>query len=158
MSENEETKKINPSGKNPSVPVSTLAQLFNLTSVRIQQLTSDGVVIRSARGRYDLWQSVRNYITYLQERKVNQWDSDDDNPSEIKKHQLRRTKEEADKLELANARTRGELVDVSKVKRLGEQVMSGIKIKILNMPLTDDEKDKCLRDLLSLKDLDYSDK
>jgi hypothetical protein len=44
------------------------------------------------------------------------------------------------------------------VKRLGEQVMSGIKIKILNMPLTDDEKDKCLRDLLSLKDLDYSDK
>jgi phage terminase Nu1 subunit (DNA packaging protein) len=71
---------------------------------------------------------------------------------------LRRTKEEADKLELANARTRGELVEVAKVKRLGEQVMSGIKTKILNMPLTDDEKDKCLRDLLSLKDLDYSDK
>jgi phage terminase Nu1 subunit (DNA packaging protein) len=94
----------------------------------------------------------------LQERKVNQWDSDEENPTEIKKHQLRRTKEEADKLELANARTRGELVEVAKVKRLGEQVMSGIKTKILNMPLTDDEKDKCLRDLLSMKDLDYSDK
>ncbi len=83
---------------------------------------------------------------------------DEENPTEIKKHQLRRTKEEADKLELANARTRGELVEVAKVKRLGEQVMSGIKTKILNMPLTDDEKDKCLRDLLSMKDLDYSDK
>lgn len=151
-------KKEKPSGKNPSVTVSTLAKLFNLTSVRIQQLAADGVVIRSARGRYELWQSVKNYIEYLQERKVNQWDSDEDNPTEIKKHQLRRTKEEADKLELANARTRGELVEVSKVKRLGEQVMSGIKTKILNMPLTDDEKDKCLRDLLSMKDLDYSDK
>jgi phage terminase Nu1 subunit (DNA packaging protein) len=151
-------KKEKPSGKNPSVTVSTLAKLFNLTSVRIQQLAADGVVIRSARGRYELWQSVKNYIEYLQERKVNQWDSDEDNPTEIKKHQLRRTKEEADKLELANARTRGELVEVAKVKRLGEQVMSGIKTKILNMPLTDDEKDKCLRDLLSLKDLDYSDK
>jgi phage terminase Nu1 subunit (DNA packaging protein) len=140
-------KKEKPSGKNPSVTVSTLAKLFNLTSVRIQQLAADGVVIRSARGRYELWQSVKNYIEYLQERKVNQWDS-----------QLRRTKEEADKLELANARTRGELVEVAKVKRLGEQVMSGIKTKILNMPLTDDEKDKCLRDLLSMKDLDYSDK
>ena len=151
-------KKEKPSGKNPSVTVSTLAKLFNLTSVRIQQLAADGVVIRSARGRYELWQSVKNYIEYLQERKVNQWDSDEENPTEIKKHQLRRTKEEADKLELANARTRGELVEVAKVKRLGEQVMSGIKTKILNMPLTDDEKDKCLRDLLSMKDLDYSDK
>jgi len=151
-------KKEKPSGKNPSVTVSTLAKLFNLTSVRIQQLAADGVVIRSARGRYELWQSVKNYIEYLQERKVNQWDSNEDNPTEIKKQQLRRTKEEADKLELANARTRGELVEVAKVKRLGEQVMSGIKTKILNMPLTDDEKDKCLRDLLSMKDLDYSDK
>ena len=145
-------------GKSPTVPVSTLAKLFNLTSVRVQQLAADGIIQKSGRGKYDLWPSVRAYIAYLQERKVNQWDSDTDDPTEIKKQQLRRTKEEADKLELANARTRGELVEVSKVKRLGEQVMSGIKTKILNMPLTDDEKDKCLRDLLSLKDLDYSDK
>ncbi len=145
-------------GKSPTVPVSTLAKLFNLTSVRVQQLAADGIIQKSGRGRYDLWPSVRAYIAYLQERKVNQWDSDTADPTEIKKQQLRRTKEEADKLELANARTRGELVEVSKVKRLGEQVMSGIKTKILNMPLTDDEKDKCLRDLLSLKDLDYSDK
>jgi phage terminase Nu1 subunit (DNA packaging protein) len=145
-------------GKSPTVPVSTLAKLFNLTSVRVQQLAADGIIQKSGRGQYDLWPSVRAYIAYLQERKVNQWDSDTDDPTEIKKQQLRRTKEEADKLELANARTRGELVEVSKVKRLGEQVMSGIKTKILNMPLTDDEKDKCLRDLLSLKDLDYSDK
>jgi len=145
-------------GKSPTVPVSTLAKLFNLTSVRVQQLAADGIIQKSGRGQYDLWPSVRAYIAYLQERKVNQWDSDTADPTEIKKQQLRRTKEEADKLELANARTRGELVEVSKVKRLGEQVMSGIKTKILNMPLTDDEKDKCLRDLLSLKDLDYSDK
>ncbi len=145
-------------GKSPTVPVSTLAKLFNLTSVRVQQLAADGIIQKSGRGRYDLWPSVRAYIAYLQERKVNQWDSDTADPTEIKKQQLRRTKEEADKLELANARTRGELVEVSKVKRLGEQVMSGIKTKILNMPLTDDEEDKCLRDLLSLKDLDYSDK
>jgi len=145
-------------GKSPTVPVSTLAKLFNLTSVRVQQLAADGIIQKSGRGQYDLWPSVRAYIAYLQERKVNQWDSDTADPTELKKQQLRRTKEEADKLELANARTRGELVEVAKVKRLGEQVMSGIKTKILNMPLTDDEKDKCLRDLLSLKDLDYSDK
>jgi phage terminase Nu1 subunit (DNA packaging protein) len=143
-------------GKSPTVPVSTLAKLFNLTSVRVQQLAADGIISKSGRGQYDLWSSVRGYIKYLQERKVNQWDADDDNPSDIKKEQLRRTKEEADKLELQNARTRGELVEVEKVKRAGEKVMSAIRNRILNMPLTDDEKDQCLRNLLSLRDIDFS--
>lgn len=141
--------------ESPSTDVNTLSKLFNLTPIRIQQLANEGVTVKSARGRYELWPSIKNYIKYLQERKINQWTNDEENPTELKKHQLRRTKEEADKLELANARTRGELVEVSRVKQLGEQVMSGIKAKILNMPLTDDQKDKCLRDLLSIKDLDF---
>lgn len=145
------------SAKNPSVSTSALAKLFNLTSVRINQLAKDGIVIRVGRGQFDSWASIRGYVTFLQTKKINQWDSDDGNPSDIKKEQLRRMKEEADKLELQNSRTRGELVLVAKVKRMGEQVMSAIKTKILNMPLTDDEKDKCLRDLLSLSDLDFSD-
>ena len=142
-------------GKSPTVPVSTLAKLFNLTAVRVQQLASDGVIYKSGRGQYELWPSVRAYIIYLQERKVNQWD-DDENLSDIKIEQLRRTKEEADKLELQNARTRGELVEVALVRKMGEKVMAAIKTRILNMPLTDDEKDQCLRDLLSLRDMDFT--
>ena len=107
-------------GKSPTVPVSVLAKLFNLTSVRVQQLAADGIISKAGRGQYDLWSSVRGYIKFLQERKVNQWDSDD-NLSDIKKEQLRRTKEEADKLELINAKTRGELVEVELVKREGEK-------------------------------------
>jgi phage terminase Nu1 subunit (DNA packaging protein) len=145
------------SGKSPTVPVSTLAKLFNLTSVRIQQLASDGVVIRSARGRYDLWSSVRNYIGYLQERKVNQWDTDEENPSEIKKHQLRRTKEEADKLELANARTRGDLVEVWKVISFFEKQTVAMRSVIINSSTTEDAKDKLLGNLARLKDFESSD-
>jgi len=149
------TKNEKQASESPSTDVNTLSKLFNLTPIRIQQLANEGVTVKSARGRYELWPSIKNYIKYLQERKINQWTTDEENPTELKKHQLRRTKEEADKLELQNARTRGELVEVSRVKQLGEQVMSGIKAKILNMPLTDDQKDKCLRDLLSIKDLDF---
>lgn len=149
------TKDEKQASESPSTDVNTLSKLFNLTPIRIQQLANEGVTVKSARGRYELWPSIKNYIKYLQERKINQWTNDEENPTELKKHQLRRTKEEADKLELANARTRGELVEVSRVKKLGEQVMSGIKAKILNMPLTDEQKDKCLRDLLSIKDLDF---
>tara|TARA_R110000737_G_C14410859_1_gene455948 strand:+ start:166 stop:627 length:462 start_codon:yes stop_codon:yes gene_type:complete len=150
-------KKEKSSAKNPSVTVSTIAKLFNLTSVRIQQLAADGVVKRTARGRYDLWSSVRNYIGYLQERKVNQWDTDEENPSEIKKHQLRRTKEEADKLELANARTRGELVEVWKVISFFEKQTVAMRSVIINSSTTEDAKDKLLGNLARLKDFESSD-
>lgn len=75
---------------------------------------------------------------------------------DIKREQLRRTKEEADKLALQNSRSRGELVEIASVKKLGEKVMIAIRQRILNMPLTDDEKDKCLTELLNLKDMDWS--
>lgn len=136
-------------GKSPTVPVSTLAKLFNLTSVRVQQLAADGIIQKSGRGRYDLWPSVRAYIAYLQERKVNQWDGDAADPTEIKKQQLRRTKEEADKLELLNAKTRGELVEVEKIINYFSEIASVLKNIILNDSITEDAKDKCLRNISS---------
>ena len=143
--------------KSPSVDVGTLAKLFSLTSVRIQQLATDGIVIKSARGKYDLWQSVHGYIKYLQERRVNQWDAKGEEQTDIKREQLRRTKEEADKLELQNARTRGELTEVARVKTLGGRVMVAIKSRILNFPITDEEKDKCLMELIELGNLKWGD-
>jgi phage terminase Nu1 subunit (DNA packaging protein) len=75
---------------------------------------------------------------------------------DIAAEQLRVARETADKLALQNSRTRGELVEIASVKKLGEKVMIAIRQRILNMPLTDDEKDKCLTELLNLKDLDWS--
>lgn len=76
--------------------------------------------------------------------------------AEIEAERLRKTTEEADKLAIANARSRGELVDISKVIRLGQNVLIAVRNRILNMPLTDDEKDGCLRELLALKDMDWT--
>ena len=141
--------------KSPSVDVGTLARLFSLTAVRIQQLATDGVVVKSARGKYDLWQSIRGYIKYLQERRVNQWDAKDEEQTDIKREQLRRTKEEADKLELQNARTRGEVIEVGKVEKLMQACFTVHRTRILNFPLTDEEKQACLADLLDLKKIDW---
>ena len=52
----------------PSVAIGPLSRLFNLTPSRIGQLTKRGVVIKQAHGEYDLWESVRGYIRFLQER------------------------------------------------------------------------------------------
>ena len=68
---------------------------------------------------------------------------------------LRKTKEEADRLAIQNARSRGELIEISTVKKLGQDVVKTVTTCILNMPMTDEEKDGCLRNLLALGDLDW---
>ena len=75
---------------------------------------------------------------------------------DIEAEKLRKIREEADKLALQNARSRGETVEIASVKKLGEKVMVAIRNRILNMPLTDEEKDRCLRELLDLGRLDWS--
>lgn len=75
---------------------------------------------------------------------------------DIEAERLRKTREEADKLALQNARSRGELVEIASVKKLGEKVMIAIRNRILNMPLTDEEKDRCLVELMDLSKLDWS--
>jgi hypothetical protein len=75
---------------------------------------------------------------------------------EYEAERLRKTREEADKLSLQNARARGELVEIAAVKKLGEKVMVAIRNRILAMPMTDEEKDRCLVELLSLEKIDWT--
>ena len=76
---------------------------------------------------------------------------------DIEAERLRKTREEADKLALANARARGELVDVDSVGRLGEAVFVRVRAKILSSPsLTDDEKDQLLKEILQLEEIDWA--
>lgn len=44
-----------------------LADIFNLSIRRVEQLCVSGHVIKKGRGRYDLLPSVRGYINYLKE-------------------------------------------------------------------------------------------
>lgn len=142
--------------KQPTVVVGTLAKLFDLTEVRIQQLAQEGVVVKSGRGQYDLWASIRGYLKYLRDFRVNQFEATDGEKSDIKKEQLRRTKEEADKIELQNAKTRGETIEVAKVEKLMQAVFSVHRTRILNFPLIEEEKHACLGDLMALQKIDWA--
>ena len=73
-----------------------------------------------------------------------------------KAERVRKLRAESERLELQNLRSKGELVDVGAVKRLGQKVTGAIQVRIQNMPMTDDEKDSCLRELLQLRNLDFS--
>lgn len=131
-----------------------LCELLNLTEARVTQLIQQGILSRLGRNRYDLWKCARAYIEYLQTKKTNQHGPTGN--ADLDAERLRKTTEEADKLALANARSRGELVEVAAVKKLGEKVMVAIRSRIMQFPLSDDEKDKLLTELLSLGKMDWS--
>lgn len=144
-------------GIGPIAATSSLANVLGVTKTRIGQLVQEGVLVKLERGKFPLCDSVNRYINYLRNQKQNQWGSKGEDETDFDRERLRRTKEEADKLELLNARTRGELVEVAQVKKLGEKVMASIKTVIMNDAITDDAKDKCLRNLKSLSEMDFSD-
>lgn len=69
---------------------------------------------------------------------------------------LRKTRAESERIELQNARSRGELIEVARVTRLGQRVMIAIRNRILQFPITDDEKDALLTELLNLGKMDWT--
>lgn len=144
-------------GSGPIATTSSLASVLSLTKTRIGQLVEEGVLVKLERGKFPLCDSVNRYVNYLRNQPKNQWGAKGEDETDFDRERLRRTKEEADKLELLNARTRGELVEVAQVKKLGEKVMASIKTVIMNDSITDDAKDKCLKNLKSLSDMDFSD-
>ncbi len=51
------------------VNATTLASVLGLTARRIQQLAQDGIISTASKGRYNLCESVQNYITYREDEK-----------------------------------------------------------------------------------------
>ena len=123
-----------PKSGSPTVEVGVLAKLFNLTAVRVQQLAADGVVIKHARGRYDLWASIRNYIKYLQERKVNQWDGNGEGGGDYEGHRARLTKAKADIAEIDAELKKGTTHAAEAVAAVWAEMIGNARAKLLGMP------------------------
>ncbi len=144
-------------GTGPIATTAQICKILNLSQARVAQLVKDGIIKKEDRGKFALCDAVHHYIVFLQNRPKNQWGAKGEDETDFDRERLRRTKEEADKLELLNAKTRGELVEVAQVKTMGEKVMSAIKTVIMNDSITEEAKDKCLKNLQSLSEMDFSD-
>ena len=118
---------------------STRKSLFGLSVRRIQQLTQDGVLATEQVGRqrrYDLLQSVRRYIIYLQEKVNSKSASKDDTENESRK-----IKAEADlktvKAEIAEMERdelRGKMHRSEDVEALTTDLVYAIRGMLLALP------------------------
>lgn len=105
----------------PKISTKDLAEMFSVTEQHISVLCNKGVIKRIAHGEYDLRSSAAGYIKYLKASKAQRYGTDPDEHAEgdgITLTEARRRKaiKEVERLELINARERGELIPRTEVR------------------------------------------
>lgn len=116
----------------PTYPVQTIAKLLLISERRVQQLTKEGVLPKSNRGKYELAPTIQGYVRYLQERVAG--NAAQSTNIEYHKEKARKTKAEADIAEMEAARMAGELVPVEEVKMTWSNLASEVCTRLRNVP------------------------
>ena len=116
----------------PTHSVGTIAKLLLLSERRVQQLTTEGVIPKAERGRYELAPAVQGYIRYLQDRFVKPADGSGD--IDYHKEKARLTKAQADRTELDAAEIRGELVRADHVIESWSRMLGSARARLLSIP------------------------
>lgn len=110
-------------------PVTAIAKLLMMTPRRVQQLTADGVIPKTDRGRYEVVGAVQGYIKYLQDRAIT-GGGDIDYASE----KSRLTRAQADLAEIDVARARGDVIGAEQLTRNLTNLFTEIRTNLRNVP------------------------
>lgn len=115
--------------KDPSYPVDFFVQLFGLSARRVQQLANEGIIVKAGRGQYRLLASVRGYVTFLQERV-----SGDRKADGWRDERARLAREQADRIALENAVSRGRLIQSDQVENVLSAAMAALSADLDGLP------------------------
>ncbi len=113
------------------VTVTTLANTFNLTPRRIQQMVAEGTIPKADKGKYNLQECSHGYITSLQNREAESENEAHDAAVE----RARLLKAQADKTELEVQIMRGEMVPATEFEFALSSIVSAFRAHILALPI-----------------------
>ena len=109
-----------------------LADLLGITSRQIRNLAADGVAKKAGPARYELRASVRAYAESLR-AKASRGRVKADDP-ELRAERLRLAAAQAEKVELSNSRTRGELIPAREVEAAWAGILREVRAAMLAIP------------------------
>lgn len=112
-----------------AVPVKVVAEWLNLTPRRIQQLSQQGVVKKSGRGRYDLKASVQGYTRFLSDQ-VDRTGSSE----ELARERLLTARAERQKKEVALARVLETVISVEDHERMLTDAFELVRARLRHLP------------------------
>ena len=117
-----------------TVNSATLERILQVSDRRIRQLAEENIIVRVAKGRYRLAESITNYIltlkVALQTGNAQTQDGDIDLEEEKAIHE--RVKRQISELKLQTMR--GELHKSEDVERVMTDMLVSVKTKLLSMP------------------------
>ena len=117
-----------------TVSAAVLGNIFGVTDRRIRQMAEEGIIVRAAKGRYNLVDSLKNYILSL---KLAIDSNNGDNPDgelniDEEKALHERVKRHIDELKLQTMK--GELHKSENVRLVMTDMLSSFKTRMMNIP------------------------
>ena len=117
-----------------TVSAAVLGNIFGVTDRRIRQMAEEGIIVRAAKGRYNLVDSLKNYILSL---KLAVDSNDSDNPDgelnfEEEKALHERVKRHISEMKLRTMK--GELHKADDVRHVMTDMLSSFKTRMMNIP------------------------
>ena len=114
-----------------NVGAKQMAYLFGISERRVQQLASEGVIRKEGRGRYDLIESVRGYVQYLQGIASGAQGEKETDYGDARTQKMRA---DADKSIMEAAQLAGELIPQDIVAYSWNHMIGAFRAKLLNLP------------------------
>lgn len=119
--------------KNIIVNTKTVANIFGLTSRRINQMVEEGIIDRLGPGKFDLLDTVNKYITHLQTTS-NAKNIDGSTSALKEKEDMMLKKAKRQKAELELQQLEGTLIYAEEAKRMYIGLVLNARSKFLGMP------------------------
>ncbi|WP_158644531.1 hypothetical protein [Paracoccus jeotgali] len=111
-----------------------MSELLGLSLSMVRTKAREGVFVRSNRGRYDVHESVRRYVSRLREAASRNGSPASAASDELKAEKLRLTRAQATAQEQKNRLAAGEMVAVSEVRAEWVTVATDLRSQILAIP------------------------
>jgi phage terminase Nu1 subunit (DNA packaging protein) len=115
-----------------TVSSSVLEDIIGVSDRRIRQLADEGILVRAAKGRYNLQSSVKNYILTLKIAADSGEDPDSELNLEEVKAQHEKVKMHITQLKLALMQ--GEVHKSTDVEHVMKDMLSSFRARLLNVP------------------------
>ena len=110
-----------------------LMDLLGLSTAMISHLERDGVVVRTGRDSYDLWQSVQKYAAKLRASAAGRG-ADEDDAANLTRERALLAREQRIAQEMKNEVNRGALVEAAEVERAWGDFLREVRSRMTGVP------------------------
>lgn len=117
-----------------TVSVGVMANIFSLSERRIRQMAEEGILVRAAKGRYKLVESLKNYTLELKlaAEGMNTDDPDGEIDIDEEKALHERVKRHISELKLQTMK--GDLHKAADVEQVMTDMLGAFKTRVMNIP------------------------